>query len=315
MRVAWICHFSNQKIRKRLGVEKGIDFAPWISLSIEEFENRQDIELHVVAPHRGLRINKYFQDKNIHYHFIRTGLPFIKRNWPRFFMFDYWTKYIFYSKSIEKTVRRIHPAIINLHGAENPYYSASILRLIDFPILVNVQGIFSLNILNKTHITKYEQFRYNLENEIYCRLINFGIRADSMKEYILNQNPIAKFFWQNYPIKNTFLFKLHNTKKIYDIVFFARVTKEKGIEDLIKAVSILKQDKSDVKLCVIGPGDKKYFMHLENLITESRLENNVFITGALETQELVHYEASKAIISVLPTYNDTIPGTIIKVCF
>lgn len=37
LRVAWICHFSNQAIQERLGVRRPIhEFAPWITIGIEE---------------------------------------------------------------------------------------------------------------------------------------------------------------------------------------------------------------------------------------------------------------------------------------
>ena len=90
MKVAWICHFSNQEVRNKpplsnmrifnflrsiLGKTKFEygDFAPWINNLIKEFEKFEDVELHIIAPHAGLSPFKYsFEMNGIHYHFFKS---------------------------------------------------------------------------------------------------------------------------------------------------------------------------------------------------------------------------------------------------
>ncbi len=312
LKVVWICHFSNAKIRKQLKIKKGNDFAPWITLLIEQFENFKDIDLYVISPHHSLFRDITYSNNGINYFFIKTGIPYVNKNWPNFFKYDYWTKYRGYSKKIEKIVRNINPDIINLHGAENPYYSKSILYLMDYPVLVNIQGIFTL-ITERRAKTKYEVYRSKIENLIYSQFKHFGIRAEFMRKYIQSMNPDAHFYEQFYPIKNTFEFK--QPKKVYDIVFFARIVKEKGIEDLLEALSLLKKDIPKIKACIIGPGEKHYVLFLKKKIVELDLVKNIVFKGVLSTQNEVHFEAAKAKICVLPTYNDTMPGTIIESLF
>ena len=100
--------------------------------------------------------------------------------------------------------------------------------------------------------------------------------------------------------------------KKFDLVFFARMSKDKGIEDLLRAVSIIKKHKPDISLCAIGGGKPDYF---KNLASDLGIEKNVFWAGFLQIQEEVHKLASIARISVLPTYHDIIPGTIIESMF
>ena len=93
IKVAIITHFSNEHIRNRLKLSEykfdnwirslvgqksnrfQKDFAPWITLLIKEFELRQDVELHIIAPYMGLakRIEE-FEDKGIFYHFFNCDL-------------------------------------------------------------------------------------------------------------------------------------------------------------------------------------------------------------------------------------------------
>ena len=43
-----------------------------------------------------------------------------------------------------------------------------------------------------------------------------------------------------YPTTNS-IFSAENTIKKYDIVYYAKITKEKGVEDLLAAILILKK--------------------------------------------------------------------------
>ena len=88
--VAWICHFSNQEVRNKLPLsnmrisnflrsilgktkfEYG-DFAPWINNLIKEFEKFEEVELHIIAPHTGLKKKRFDLEMNgIHYHFFKS---------------------------------------------------------------------------------------------------------------------------------------------------------------------------------------------------------------------------------------------------
>lgn len=62
-----------------------------------------------------------------------------------------------------------------------------------------------------------------------------------MKQYILSLNSESKFYHHEMvPFRPKYsAFEEKNTK--YDIVFFARVTKDKGIEDLIEALPAVKK--------------------------------------------------------------------------
>jgi glycosyltransferase involved in cell wall biosynthesis len=113
--------------------------------------------------------------------------------------------------------------------------------------------------------------------------------------------------WHNYPVKSITPIA---ASKIYDVVFFARIDRDKGIEDLLRAIAIIKKDKPDIKVCVIGGG---YVARLKKHYPE--LSGNVTWAGCLQAQADVHQVAASARISVLPTYHDIIPGTIIESLF
>jgi glycosyltransferase involved in cell wall biosynthesis len=86
----------------------------------------------------------------------------------------------------------------------------------------------------------------------------------------------------------------------------------KGIEDLITAVSKLSMTKPDISLIIIGHGDADYIRSLQEKIINLGLVKNIEFKGFIPSQRDMHLEVMKARIVVLPTYNDTIPGTIVE---
>ncbi len=198
--------------------------------------------------------------------------------------------------------------MINLIGAENAYYSSSVLGIKKYPILVTIQGFVSLSGEVEPGETGIVKKRIDFEREILTRMKHFGIEATSIEKYIRKFNPTAKMYWFHFPFAKT---RVEITpQKEYDVVFFARITKMKGIEDAIKALSKAKKHKPDINMEVIGNADQTYMDSLRQLVNELDLTKNIEFKGFIPTQKEMHFEVIKARISILPTYNDTIPGTI-----
>jgi len=298
----------NDNLRQRLGIKKHIkEFAPWITIGIEEVKKLDDIELHVIFPNPLIRRNIGFVDSNIHYHCIKTGMPFLKRNWPRKLRFDALTHYCFFNHQVKRKVNLIKPDLVNLHGAENAYYSSSIFGLMNFPTLITIQGFINLN--NAEAIGGIEiRRRLEVERKILREAKNFAIEATFMGDYIKSFNPDSIMFWIHCPFAKTNV--IANNYKEYDLVFFAKLCQMKGIEDLIKVLFELKKWKSDISLIIMGSGKPAYIDFLKKMIMDLNLNDNITFRGFVPTQTEMHQEAAKARISVLPTYNDTIPGTI-----
>jgi len=315
LKVVWICHFSNKEIQSLLPLKKKIEeFAPWISLGIKEVIKSSIIELHVISPHKFLNRQVDIEKDNIFYHFYNSGIPFYGRHWPAFFRFDVLSNFYGNKKVISKIVNKLNPDIIHLHGAENAYYSSSILRLYKkYPVLVTIQGFITRSSNNKDSI--YTKRRVCVEKEILKKLNNFGIRNSEMRNHIIKYNPNAVFHYHEYFLNREKEVRRTEDIKNFDLIFFARINKDKGIEDLIKITGILKIKNPLIKVAVIGTSSNEYMSYLQDQCKECNCEENVFFLGYLKTQADVFKVLSQSKISVLPTYNDIIPGTIIESMF
>ncbi len=308
MRIAWICHFTNEQIQSILKPHKKVsEFAPWITYTIAVFENRYDIELHIISPHEYISGIKEFKLNGIYYHFFNPYIPIWGRHWPSFFKWDYWTDFKKNKRIVKRLVEKINPDIIHLQGAENPYYSSTILQFFgNLPVIVNLQKT-SFDMSYGDSI--YAKTRQRIEKEIISKSSYLSVQTKSMFEDITELNPLAKIYYVSFS-------ELHlnpiDIEKKYDIVFFARVCPEKGIIDLLKALQLVKKSISNVSLYVIGPCAKNFLEEIKKISKELEIENNIVWKGYLSTLKDVYLEASKAKISVLPTYYDIIPGTIIE---
>lgn len=313
-KVLWVCHFSNSQIQDRLKPLKRLnEMAPWISLGIEEVKKNKAIELHVISPHRWISGIKEFQDENIFYHFFNPGIPYVGRHWPRFFRFDIWTNYSHNRIIIKKLTGIINPDIVHLHGLENAYYSSSILDLATlYPVIATVQGFISLKI-PKGKISKDTRSKVYFEKKIMRDLRYFGVRDDAMREIISNHNSTATFFnheyFTNIPVD---ISEDRPDSYLYDLAFFARVVKQKGIEDLIKVAGKLKEIKPDIRVAVMGGAEPSYLEYLKNMATDLGCINNFDFLGFQNKQQDIYDKLCKSKIAILPTYNDNVPGLVIE---
>ena len=115
LKIVWICHFMNTNVKEWLGIREDVkELAPWVTLGIKEFHKRRDIELHVIAPMYSILKHTNIDQDNIHYHFIKLGIPFSRRRWPRWLDMDYLTRFLPFNRQVIKLVNEIKPDLVNL---------------------------------------------------------------------------------------------------------------------------------------------------------------------------------------------------------
>ncbi len=310
MRVAWLCHFTDKEVQEILKPHKPVrEMAPWIPAMAQLFEKQDRVRLDIISPHEYISGTRTFSLRGINYHFFNAHIPFWGRHWPGRLKVDYWTNFRLSKRKIGSIVGRIKPDVIHLHGAENAYYSSGILQFNgEYPVLITPQGFIAHTLAKGPQILKRQQ----VEKAILRSFHHFGYRTRTMGDQIREFNAEARLHWHHYPVN---IPEFRQTPKKYDIVFFARVSKDKGIEDLLRACKIIRNRKPALSVCIVGRATESYRRYLEDEIRNLGLTDNVDWIGFLPDQKDVHALASSARISVLPTYHDIISGTIIESLF
>lgn len=311
IKIVWICHFSNGEINKELRLYNKVDeFASWIPNTLKGFEQRDDIEMHIIAPHYYLKKETELLLRNIHYYFIPVGIPFNHKPWPNRVPIDVMTNFYHFRIRTKKIVSRIKPDLINLMGAENSYYSSAILDYKEsYPVIITIQGFISqLKIKTLSIRTRH---RVYIEKKILKEFKYFLGENDS-KTYISDFNEDFIFFKGFFPTNENLISEISNQEKKYDCIYFGRLDKAKGIEDFIKIIAEIKKINSDIRGCVLGYGNYKLFKEFAKSMS---CDNNIEFAGFARSQkELFEYvKASK--IFLVPTYFDRLPATIREAMF
>lgn len=310
-KVVWLCHFDNEEVHQALQLNTRLyEFAPWITIALKTIENNHYFNLYVVAPRYDIKSVRRIEIRGVNYIFYN---PHIKWNYHilhnRFFDIDYITNFYEHKRIVNDLVNSINPDIVHLFGAENPYYSSTILPIADkYPTILTVQGFCSHS---KQRLTGYQKQRSQIELEIIKKMYVAFYETKKQGSDIKRINPDIELFYHtygSYRIENPPICK----EKKYDIVFFARICKDKGILDLLEAIKIIKIRKPDVSLCVIGSGDVDEFKRYAEKLD---IDNNIVWAGFQPTRDDVYRLAVQGKLCVLPTYHDIIPGTIMESMF
>lgn len=331
LKVVCICHFSNEEVREHIITSpgwlqlfvrrlfgksnenfKGSDFAPWINNLIKEFEQIDNVEFHIVAPIPALSVDILeFEIRKIHYHFFRGNLTFPYEHIISKVLGAN-RRYSHNKKLVKKIINKVNPDIINLIGSENPYYSSTILGVKDIPIFVSAQTVYT----NPDRLRLFgsvDQLIWNTELKILNKEKYFGCASRMHRDLILHKNPNAIIFKMFFPIQypNNVL----NDEKIYDFISFSQsVCANKGANDAIEALFIVKQKYPKVQLNIVGNfvPESNYGKQLLHRIKELSLNDNVSFSPYFSKHSDMHQHTQKSKFALLPVKLDVISGSIIE---
>jgi len=117
--------------------------------------------------------------------------------------------------------------------------------------------------------------------------------------YIVKKNNIAIFLDHPKTLKNSkikiyenlsaidtqLLNKSNNIIKVYDLCFIGRVTKPKGIIDLIKVAKMLKDDGLNMRIAIVGAYNDTLKTKLDKLIDRYKLKNSFVFFGYVSSEK------------------------------
>lgn len=323
MKIAILCHFSNPVVRKRLvlfeksssktGHKKAIypDFAPWITDLLDRISSYPEHEIHVISPHRGMRkIIQEFEIDGVRYHFYNSDI-FKRFNQVMTRLFPNSMNHYLLSRCIiRRFFERINPEIINLVGAENPYYSVGALDVQDIPILLTAQTVYS-NPNRKKLSGSFVPFRAALERQIYGKIKYVRCTGRMYYDLIKEMNPSIHVFKMGFSgIK---IPHVEDQKIEFDFVNFAgNMGDSKGGLDALEALLCLRKRGTVVSLNVVGKSTSEYRAKMEAFVSENDLCDQVTFSGYFKEHVDMFKQVKKSRFALLPIKLDVISGTIVE---
>lgn len=307
IKIVWLCHFANEETSKRLGINTQPMIAPWINELILLFRNRDDVEIVIVSPNYYSNTAKDFFISNIHVYLFKYKPKVLPR-----VAYNLTFNYRISRNSIRSIIDKVKPDLIHLFGSENPHYSSVFVDLYKFyPILVSLQGFVHLSPRPKNLISRYIRWNRTRFEKMINQQAKYISYTSSDSLQTLNQiYPNSLKFQSNFPTTLPTVKSDDYPNKKYDLVFYARVTKNKGVEDFIHAVHNLKIKIPRIKAIIIGGARESYLNTLKQLSESLNVRENIDFAGFQATQQDVFKLAVQAKIYVLPSYFDGMPGTI-----
>ena len=298
IKVAMICHFSNAEVRSHLPLDdrkfytfvrkvlgmptkgKGYgDIAPWDTSTINYFREREDIELYVLSAHSGLkkRVVSY-EDQGVHYYFVKcdmaTMLKSIIHNDSR------WRKINPMVKDVHRLVDHINPDLVLLVGAENAYYSSTVLGFDEYPVYTLCQTVY--NNPERAVFGEVDSKNASTEMEIIKEHHYFGVYCKKHYDLLKSIAPDRFIFKFGFPSSGKLLEPMLCEKQ-YDFVYFALgMSDKKGFPDAIEATAIVKKTHPDIKLNLVGGGSEEQKAELQKMADDLGVHDNVIFTPFFE---------------------------------
>ena len=313
------------------------ELAPWIQEQINLFKEKNDIELHVVAPNYASNKDVLAFRDNIHYHYYHyspTWLSIIlmplfrtvyKQDEPYKMaerVANMLTNYRTAERGGARIVESINPDLIHLGGSENPDYSYSAVKLLyKYPMLLSIQG-YACRQEKGTNIFDnwFQTFRIKPEKEINKEIRFVASTSPKTTKETIRGNEMGFFskceeVYYCRAITKVPQVDALTMEKQFDVAFYARIMPSKGIEDLINVLELLKKKGRVIKAVIMGRGDEQYIVGLKEDIRKRGLENQIVFIGFVENHEEVYKIASQARLLVLPTHRDGLPNTVREAMF
>ena len=336
LKVVLLCHYWSEEMAEMVGRKHYFqELSPWIQETLNVFKNKKDVEYHVVDPNYASNTNLTCYKDGIHFHFYHysptwlsvLAVPFIKllikHREPYKIaerLANTFTGFITPAKKASEIIYKINPDLIHLYGSENPDYSAPGIRFLkDKPLLLTIQGYVCLQPETGNWLEKrFYYYRLKYEREINCNVkymtSSLNVSIDELRQNEMHYfGSVEKLFFQ--AITKVPQLDATLTEKIYDIVYYARIDKNKGIEDLINAVEYLRTNGRSLKTLVMGRGSEAYVAQLKEVIINKKLDEMIEFAGYIEKHEDVYKLAAQAHLLVLPSHNDVLPNTIREAMF
>lgn len=298
--------------RKVIGLQelRYVDMGLWNLNIIKSLGREREIELHVIAPHVGLRKNMFeFSDNNIAYHFYRPELPFPWVFLERFFYKKQYKEFPRTRKIVKRLIKKINPDIVNLIGAENPYYSITALDVENIPVILHCQTVYA-NPDRKLKTGIVNKYRWELEIELFRKIKYIACTGRMYYDLIKEYSPNAVLFPRTWP--GSKFPEIKKQPKKYDFAYWARMlNKNKGFDNAIEAIGIVARKYPDIKIIAVGSWDgaKELF---EQRIKELGIEKNIEIHPSfLNYTDMLCY-VKQARFALLPVKMDVLSGTILE---
>jgi len=160
-----------------------------------------------------------------------------------------------------------------------------------------------------------------LIKNIYLLLLKFTLRKQN-SIFIFQNNEDRKFFLNKNLLKNIKYkiikgsgvdinkFNSKKVKKVYDIIFHSRLLYDKGFNEIVEALGILRRKKIYPQILILGDPDESNRSAVDKSIIISMVQNKI-CNWINKVDNVIPY-LQKSRISILPSYREGLPKSLLE---
>jgi len=222
-------------------------------------------------------------------------------------------------KKLENIFRQIRPDILHVHHAFSPLGLAS-------PAAAKKLGI-PIVLTNHSIPIGYEFYKKIWNNLSRVFVLYHKMRNIRKYDAVIAVSPLAAEYMRLYypdgkihiippPVDDDF-FQVRASKSDvgFDedekiILFVGRIAPKKGLEFALYAFRMLSKLEPNARLCIVGPSDTPYTIHLKKLMSGWGLERNVLFMGSVSKEQLKKLYAASDVF-IFPSYGGESFGIVV----
>ncbi|MCO1604115.1 glycosyltransferase family 4 protein [Desulfosporosinus nitroreducens] len=142
------------------------------------------------------------------------------------------------------------------------------------------------------------QAQFKIQEELFMRCQRIQLISQSERHYLANYLPQYLAKTEVLPLGITIPLERWRPGSINELLYVGRLIDYKGIEDLIKAISIRQRSGRKILLNIVGKGTDSYESYLKQLVKSLKLEAYIHFHGRTPSLEVRRWMASSTALVV-----------------
>ncbi len=308
MKIAWVAPYPEQLLEPQLQVSRKLAaYHPcsWITNLSQALARLPDVQLHLVTESRLVTCDQMVESGNIKFHFVKGGVPFTNRGFPRWLPLDALTGFKLSSRRLLRAIRRISPDLVHAHGTENSY--ALTVLASGLPCLISIQGIVTE--YYKTNPSFGFRLLRHWEQRAVRQAHNFTCRTRFDSGFVRGINPSARIFMIDEAMSPVFFEDRWTLGAGHRILFVGSLAERKGLPTLLQALPEVCRAVPDAGVDVIGGSDPAYLQRIQALCEQLGIAGRVAFLGQCTSQEIARKHLQTQLF-VLPSLNENSPNSL-----
>ncbi len=210
-----------------------------------------------------------------------------------------------------KEIKKLKPDVVHFQGTHPLYCLGALHTQRNFPTLITVHGIMSVEMdlhMEKSGFLRF--FSKFIERRALSKIKNIIVVAPQVEELIKEMTNSKTYMIPNgVDVKHIKEIKPLKLKTSNNLIFVGNLVRIKGLDMLIEAFSIIKNQLSNSKLLIVGNGNDEEY--LKNLVSDLNLKDNIEFLGFMSGDQKFSYIKSADIL-VLPSLWESLPIVVLE---